>query len=119
MIHCPESRRRAAHDPGSSGPKPFSCCVGGMQGATGRRVAELLLARGIAVRAFVRTRDERAEQLRELGADLAVGDLRLSAALADAGDLVSLGPLGPAFGGADADAGQVCQPPAGMGRPSC
>lgn len=50
--------------------------AGGMQGATGRRVTELLVARGIAVRAFVRTRDERAEQLRRLGAELAVGDLR-------------------------------------------
>jgi uncharacterized protein YbjT (DUF2867 family) len=50
--------------------------AGGMQGATGRRVAELLLADGIPVRAFVRAHDERAGQLQQLGADLAVGDLR-------------------------------------------
>jgi uncharacterized protein YbjT (DUF2867 family) len=50
--------------------------AGGHQGATGRQVAELLLARGVAVRAFVRTHDDRAERLRELGAELAVGDLR-------------------------------------------
>jgi len=50
--------------------------AGGLQGSTGRQVAELLLARGVAVRAFVRSHDDRAERLRELGAQVAVGDLR-------------------------------------------
>jgi uncharacterized protein YbjT (DUF2867 family) len=50
--------------------------AGGQQGATGRQVAELLLGRGVRVRAFVRTLDERAERLRQLGAEVAAGDLR-------------------------------------------
>jgi uncharacterized protein YbjT (DUF2867 family) len=50
--------------------------AGGSQGATGRKVAQLLLERGVRVRAFVRTHDERAEQLRELGAEVVAGDLR-------------------------------------------
>jgi uncharacterized protein YbjT (DUF2867 family) len=48
--------------------------AGGLQGQTGRHVSEILLAKGIAVRAFVRTRDERSERLRALGADVVVGD---------------------------------------------
>ena len=48
--------------------------AGGQQGKTGRYVTELLLARGVPVRAFVRRIDERAERLRALGAELAVGD---------------------------------------------
>jgi uncharacterized protein YbjT (DUF2867 family) len=48
--------------------------AGGLQGQTGRRVSELLLAKGAKVRAFVRTIDERAERLRALGADVVVGD---------------------------------------------
>jgi uncharacterized protein YbjT (DUF2867 family) len=50
--------------------------AGGRQGATGRGVAELLLSRGVAVRAFVRTMDERAERIRGLGAEVVAGDLR-------------------------------------------
>ena len=50
--------------------------AGGAQGATGRAVTELLLSRGVAVRAFVRSLDERAEQLRGLGAEVVAGDLR-------------------------------------------
>ena len=50
--------------------------AGGAQGATGRSVAELLLSRGVAVRAFVRSLDERAERLRGLGAEVLAGDLR-------------------------------------------
>lgn len=50
--------------------------AGGQQGATGRRVAELLLDRGVPVRAFVRSADERAEQLRGMGAEVVAGDLR-------------------------------------------
>jgi uncharacterized protein YbjT (DUF2867 family) len=39
-------------------------------------VARQLLERGLHVRAFVRRADERADQLRELGAEIAVGDIR-------------------------------------------
>jgi len=63
--------------------------AGGGQGATGRQVAELLLGQGIPVRAFVRTLDERAERLRELGAEVVAGDLR------------DIGDVGPAIAGAD------------------
>jgi uncharacterized protein YbjT (DUF2867 family) len=48
--------------------------AGGLQGQTGRRVSELLLAKGAKVRAFVRKLDGRAERLRSLGADVVVGD---------------------------------------------
>lgn len=47
---------------------------GGQQGRTGRHVAEMLLARGIAVRAFVHRLDERSERLRGLGAEVVEGD---------------------------------------------
>src|SRR5580704_4227048 len=46
----------------------------GTQGGTCRAVAKLLLERGLPVRALVRTLDDRAEALRELGAEIAVGD---------------------------------------------
>jgi uncharacterized protein YbjT (DUF2867 family) len=48
--------------------------AGGQQGQTGRIVTELLLARGVPVRAFVRRNDERSERLRALGAEIVVGD---------------------------------------------
>lgn len=47
---------------------------GGQQGRTGRHVAEMLLARGIPVRAFVHRIDERSERLRRLGAEVVDGD---------------------------------------------
>jgi NAD(P)H dehydrogenase (quinone) len=50
--------------------------AGGSHGATGNHAARQLLARGLCVRAFVRQADERADQLRELGAEIAVGDIR-------------------------------------------
>jgi NAD(P)H dehydrogenase (quinone) len=53
----------------------LSVGAGGNHGATGNHVVRQLLARGLAVRAFMRRADERAEELRELGADIAVGDL--------------------------------------------
>lgn len=49
--------------------------AGGRQGATGRHVAATLLAHGIPVRAFVRKIDERAQELRDLGAEVFEGDL--------------------------------------------
>jgi uncharacterized protein YbjT (DUF2867 family) len=50
--------------------------AGGRQGSTGRHVTRLLLDRGEAVRALVRTDDARAAELRALGAEVVVGDLR-------------------------------------------
>jgi len=47
----------------------------GRVGAVGRTVTELLLKQGKAVRAMVRTEDERAQALRDKGADVVVGDL--------------------------------------------
>jgi uncharacterized protein YbjT (DUF2867 family) len=47
----------------------------GRVGGVGRTIAEQLLARGNAVRAMVRTDDERARALRDRGAEVVVGDL--------------------------------------------
>src|SRR6185312_686073 len=47
----------------------------GRVGAVGRRVTELLLRQGKAVRAMVRAEDERAQALRDMGAEVVVGDL--------------------------------------------
>lgn len=47
----------------------------GRVGAVGRTITELLLKQGNAVRAMVRQEDERARALREMGADVVVGDL--------------------------------------------
>src|SRR5579872_4190228 len=49
--------------------------AGGTQGATGNRVTHLLRAKGVPVRAFVRTDDERASSLRKVGAEIFSGDL--------------------------------------------
>src|SRR5262245_52416228 len=47
----------------------------GKLGAVGRTVTELLLKRGLPVRAMVRREDERAAALRAAGAEVVVGDL--------------------------------------------
>jgi len=47
----------------------------GRIGAVGRTVTELLLKQGKAVRAMVRQEDERAQALRDMGAEVVVGDL--------------------------------------------
>jgi uncharacterized protein YbjT (DUF2867 family) len=47
---------------------------GGQQGRTGRHVAEMLLARGVPVRAFVHRLDERSDRLLSLGAEVVEGD---------------------------------------------
>jgi uncharacterized protein YbjT (DUF2867 family) len=47
----------------------------GRVGGTGRTVTELLLERGNAVRAMVRTEDERSQALRDMGAEVVVGNL--------------------------------------------
>jgi uncharacterized protein YbjT (DUF2867 family) len=55
-------------------PVLVTSAAGGRQGKTGRHVSEMLLARGIPVRAFVHTIDERSERLRALGAEIFQGD---------------------------------------------
>lgn len=50
--------------------------AGGRVGATGHHTARQLIAMGLPVRAFVRQEDERADELKALGAEIAVGDLR-------------------------------------------
>src|SRR5215813_5436020 len=47
----------------------------GRVGGVGRTVTELLLKQGKAVRAMVRTEDKRAQALRDLGAEVVVGNL--------------------------------------------
>ena len=47
----------------------------GRVGAVGRTLTELLLKQGKAVRAMVRTEDERAQALRDMGAEVVVGNL--------------------------------------------
>jgi uncharacterized protein YbjT (DUF2867 family) len=49
--------------------------VTGAVGGTGRTVTELLLNQGEAVRAMVRTEDERSQALRDMGAEVVVGNL--------------------------------------------
>jgi uncharacterized protein YbjT (DUF2867 family) len=46
----------------------------GRVGAVGRTVTELLLKQGKAVRAMVRNEDERAQALRDMGAEVVVGN---------------------------------------------
>jgi uncharacterized protein YbjT (DUF2867 family) len=48
--------------------------AGGRQGKTGKHVSEMLLARGIPVRAFVHGIDERSDRLAALGAEIFEGD---------------------------------------------
>src|SRR5262249_12078267 len=47
----------------------------GRVGGVGRLITEILLAQGKLVRAMVRTEDQRAQALRDLGAEVVVGDL--------------------------------------------
>jgi uncharacterized protein YbjT (DUF2867 family) len=47
----------------------------GSIGSVGRKVTELLLKQGKAVRAMVRKEDERAQALRDMGAEVVAGDL--------------------------------------------
>ncbi len=49
--------------------------AGGRVGAVGRKVTELLLKQGKTVRAMVRNDDERAQALRDMGAEVVAGDL--------------------------------------------
>jgi nucleoside-diphosphate-sugar epimerase len=47
----------------------------GRVGGVGRTVAELLLKQGKSVRAMMRIEDQRAQALRDLGAEVVIGDL--------------------------------------------
>src|SRR5689334_12944446 len=55
-------------------PVLVTSAAGGRQGKTGRHVSEMLLKRGVPVRAFVRSNDDRAKALRALGAEIFEGD---------------------------------------------
>src|ERR1700731_153589 len=55
-------------------PVLVTSAAGGRQGKTGGHISEMLLARGIPVRAFVHKIDERSEHLRALGAEIFEGD---------------------------------------------
>ena len=55
-------------------PVLVTSAAGGRQGKTGRHVSEMLLARGVPVRAFVHKIDERSERLRASGAEIFEGD---------------------------------------------
>ncbi len=50
--------------------------VTGATGKTGKDTVKFLLERGQAVRAMVRTNDDRSEALRKQGAEIVLGDLR-------------------------------------------
>jgi uncharacterized protein YbjT (DUF2867 family) len=60
--------------------------AGGGVGSVSRRVVDLLLESGEQVRAMVHRDDERAEQLRVLGAQVVVGDLTRAGDIVDAVD---------------------------------
>jgi NAD(P)H dehydrogenase (quinone) len=60
---------------GSDGGRILVTGAAGQVGAVGRTVTSLLLQRGLAVRAMVRREDERAQALRQSGAEVVVGDL--------------------------------------------
>jgi NAD(P)H dehydrogenase (quinone) len=49
--------------------------AGGQTGSVGHTIAKKLLQQGFKVRGFVRTDDQRAQSLRDLGAEIFVGDL--------------------------------------------
>ena len=60
--------------------------AGGGIGSVSRRVVKLLLDGGAQVRAMVRRDDDRADQLRAMGADVIVGDLTSAGDIVDAMD---------------------------------
>jgi len=55
-------------------PVLVTSAAGGAQGKTGRHVSEMLLRRGVRVRAFVHRIDERSDRLKSLGAEIFLGD---------------------------------------------
>jgi uncharacterized protein YbjT (DUF2867 family) len=60
--------------------------AGGAVGSVSRRVVQLLLEGGAQVRAMVRRDDDRADQLRAMGAEVIVGDLTSAGDIVDAMD---------------------------------
>lgn len=56
-------------------PVVITGAAGGSQGFSGRRIASLLMERGVAVRAPVHKLDASSDYLREAGAGVAEGDL--------------------------------------------
>ncbi len=70
--HSPHRRKK--HGTSHSGHRR-----GGPVGAVGRTVTELLLKQGEAVRAMVRNEDQRAQALRDLGAEVVLYERRPSA----------------------------------------
>src|SRR5215204_1798945 len=60
--------------------------AGGGIGSVSRRVVQSLLDNGEQVRALVRRNDDRADQLREMGASVVVGDLTSAGDIVDAMD---------------------------------
>jgi NADPH:quinone reductase-like Zn-dependent oxidoreductase len=72
---CAISYQRAQIDMGHDELPILVTGAAGRIGSVGRKVTELLLARGLRVRAHVRVDDERAASLRALGAETVVGDL--------------------------------------------
>ena len=58
-----------------SSPILVTGAAGGRQGSTGNRIVQLLVQRGLPVRALVHSADERSERLRQLGAEVVSGDL--------------------------------------------
>jgi uncharacterized protein YbjT (DUF2867 family) len=69
-----KSQESKSQEATSKGLILVTAAAGGRQGQTGRHVSEMLLARGVPVRAMVRTADARSERLAKLGAEIFVGD---------------------------------------------
>ncbi|MEV6113839.1 NAD(P)H-binding protein [Streptomyces sp. NPDC052109] len=74
------------HTPEGSGRPVLVTGAAGRVGSIGRTVVEGLRRRGLKVRAFVRSDDDRAQALRATGAEVVVGDLTRSRDVAEALD---------------------------------
>lgn len=62
-------------NPSSTTPHPILVTGAGRLGGVGRTVVQILLQRGLTVRALVRHQDDRADVLQAIGAEIIVGDL--------------------------------------------
>jgi uncharacterized protein YbjT (DUF2867 family) len=93
--------------------------AGGSQGKTGRKAAEMLLARNVSVRALVHQIDERSEYLRQLGAEVFAGDfldpLSIQKAVRDVTTVYFAYPVQPGLAEATANLA-VAARQAGVGR---
>jgi hypothetical protein len=86
---CSAVGRDAGDAEERSGARGFVLVTGaaaGGPGPAGRWVAGLLLDRGVPVRAMARTQDHRAQQLRQLGAEVIAEDLRKIADVESCGE---------------------------------